>query len=165
MNPIRWSHREFICWSEGICIPFIAQRLPVQRWMETWSRSVLIRMITGFRLMRQRIEWLMLGALMVSGSCSGEVEKQKQRTMPTSPPFVFVVETLSIGKGVPDTAREALRMSRKMLEEKKEEGSAVSLSARAWAAVLSRTGRPSVGLHVHGFELDDSICHPHIHNS
>ena len=78
--------------------------------------------------MRQSIKCLMLGALMVSGSCSGEVEKQKQRTMPTSPPFVFVVETLSIGKGVPDTAREALRMSRKMLEEQKEEGSAVSFS-------------------------------------
>lgn len=70
----------------------------------------------------------MLLALAASGGCMDEAEKQKQHAMPNPPPFVFVVETLSIGKGVPDTARDVLGKSRKMIEEKKAEGCMVSFS-------------------------------------
>ena len=43
-------------------------------------------------------------------------------------PFVFVIETLSIGKGVPEGAREALEQCREILGESEQGGSALTLS-------------------------------------
>ena len=65
---------------------------------------------------------LTLSVVSVVG-CKGGAERE-----PAGVPFVFVVETLSRGKGVPDAAREVLGETIKFLESARVGGSSVSLS-------------------------------------
>ena len=101
----------------------------------------------------QRAVWVAIVALAVSGSCMEGA--QKQPAMPELPPFVFVIETLSIGKGVPDAAREALGTSRTMLEEKKAGGCVLSFS-EAYFGLEGETrlqvefADPEIGREVYG---------------
>ena len=65
---------------------------------------------------------LTLSVVSVVG-CKGGAERE-----PAGVPFVFVVETLSRSKGVPDAAREVLGETIKFLESARVGGSSVSLS-------------------------------------
>ena len=73
-----------------------------------------------------RATGLALAAVLLIAGCMDTPKEQP--AAPTPGPFVFVVETLSIGKGVPDGARRVLAESRGLLEARRSNGQRVALA-------------------------------------